>query len=401
VFCFIALVYFLLSFYYFFYCSEGGGGDESLFINDLLFIQTKGWFLALEKSISIPYLILGYPLSFFLKGYIALRVATVLVMLLLFFYFFKIVKIKATYFYGYLFFYMGTVPYFFVGTNDALFFTGLIVFMTEVFFFLENKKMNNQALAFSGLVISFFTRELILVYFPVVLLSFYFLYKAKFSFWSKKMVVPAVLFFFFLVLNIPCLLSKGKLSYDDKTPPITVKSSWSQRQYLAQLLVNKGELQNFSHPSWEQTDLYLKENGSDSLPNGILNGLTFDYRLTIKEFFKDFYYSLFFGFRQLGLLLLFPFYFIIKSIRKKTFWDLSLYIPYSLLLLLTIFSLIIISYIEARWHIAVFVLSIIFYTYYQLNNSINKGIVVANYTVLLSFSVWGIYGILHKFMGVI
>jgi hypothetical protein len=180
-----------------------------------------------------------------------------------------------------------------------------------------------------------------------------------------------------------------------------VKSSWSQRQYLAQLLVNKGELQNFSHPSWEQTDLYLKENGSDSLPNGILNGLTFDYRLTIKEFFKDFYYSLFFGFRQLGLLLLFPFYFIIKSIRKKTFWDLSLYIPYSLLLLLTIFSLIIISYIEARWHIAVFVLSIIFYTYYQLNNSINKGIVVANYTVLLSFSVWGIYGILHKFMGVI
>lgn len=401
VFTIVAFVYFLFSLYYFVFLSPAGSGDESLFINDLIFIKTKGWLLALEKSISIPYMILGYPFSFFFKEYLALRFVNIFLLLVLLFYFFKIVKTKVIYFYGYLFFYLGTVPYFFVGTNDALFFVGLIIFMTEVFCFLEYKKMNSQLLAFLGLVVSFFTRELILVYFPVLVLNFYFLYKEGFSFFNKKMMVPSVLFFLFLLFNTPCLLNKGRLSYDDKIPPSTVKATWSQRQYLAQLLVNKGELQNFSHPSWEQTDLYLKENGSDSLPNGILNGLTFDSSLTIKEFFKDFYYSLFFGFRQLGLLLLFPFYFIIRSLKKGAFWDSSLYVPYCLLLLLAIFSLIIISYIEPRWYIGVFVLSIVFYTQHQMKNDINKGIVFANYLVLLCFSLWGIYGILHKFMGVL
>jgi hypothetical protein len=261
--------------------------------------------------------------------------------------------------------------------------------------------MNSPALAFSGLVISLFTRELVLVYLPIIVLSFYFLNKAGFSFYTKKMIFPGLLVLFFMVLNVPCLEQKGKLCYDDKTPPSSVKASWTQRQYLAQLLVNKGELQNFTHPSWEQTNLYLKENGPNSLPNGILSGLTFDYKVTITEFFKDFYYSLFFGFRQLGLMLLFPFYYIIRNLKKGRFWDVTLYIPYSLLVMLSIFSLIIISYIEPRWYITVFIISIVFYAHHQMKNAIRKEIVIANYLILLSFSLWGIYGILHKFMGVL
>lgn len=393
-------VYFLFSFYYFFIIAEGGG-DEILFFNDLIFIKTYGWIAAIEKSISIPYMILVYPFSFFLKGYVALKVTNVFLLLLLLLYFFKIAKIKATPFYFYLFFFLATSKYFFAGTNDALFFTGIVIFMTEVFYFLENKKMNNQVLAFSGLIISFFTREMVLVYLPVVMLGLYFLYKNEFSLFNKKMIFPILLFFFFMGLNVPSLKLNNKLSYDDKTPSSEIKASWSQRQYLAQLLVNKGELQNFSHPSWEQTQEYLKKNGLNSLPNGIVEGLTFDYSVTIKEFFKDFYYSMFFGLRQLGLILLFPFYFIIRNLKKQNILNSEMYVPYSLILMLCVFSLIIISFIEPRWYIAVFISAIVFYNQYQVEKKINDNFIIANYLVLICFALYGVYGILHKFMRII
>jgi hypothetical protein len=258
-----------LSFYYFFIIADGGG-DETLFLNDLIFIKSQGWTSAIEKSISIPYMMLVYPFSFFVKQYMALKVANVFLLLFLLLYFFKIAKIKASPFYYYLFFFLAASKYFFAGTNDALFFTGLVVFMTEVFYFIENKKMNSQVLAFSGLIVSFFTREMFLVYLPLVMLGLYFLYKNGFSFFNKKMIFPIILFFFFMGVNVPSLKLNNKLSYDDKTPSSEIKASWSQRQYLAQLLVNKGELQNFSHPSWEQTQKYLIVNGPKSLPDGII-----------------------------------------------------------------------------------------------------------------------------------
>jgi hypothetical protein len=397
----VAFTYFLISFYYFFYLSKGGGGDESLFINDLIFIKTNGWFLAIEKNISIPYMLMGYPFSLFLTEYMALRTANVFLLLLLLLYFFKIAKIKASPFYYYLFFFLATSKYFFAGTNDALFFTGVIVFMTEVFYFIEKKKMNSQVLAFSGLIVSFFTREMFLIYLPVVMLGFYFLYKNEFSFLKKKMIFPILLFFFFIGVNFPSLKLNNKLSYDDKKPSSEIKASWTQRQYLAQLLVNKGELQNFSHPSWKQTQEYLIVNGPKSLPDGIIEGLTFDYSLTIKEFFKDFYYSMFFGFRQLGLILLFPFYFIIKNLKKENILNSDMYIPYSLILMLCVFSFIIISFIEPRWYIAVFICAIVFYDQYEVQKKISSYFISTNYIVLIFFSIYGIYNLLHKFFRII
>jgi hypothetical protein len=389
-----------LSFYYFFIIAESGG-DENLFFNDLIFIKTYGWIAAIEKSISIPYMILVYPFSFFLKEYMALRMANVLILILLLLYFSKIAKIKISPFYFYLFFFLATSKYFFIGTNDALFFTGLVIFMTEVFYFIENKKMNSQILAFSGLIVSFFTRELFLVYFPVVMLGFYFLYPERFVFFNKKMEVPLLLLFFFIGVNVPSLKLNNKLSYEDKTPPTEIKVSWSQRQYLAQLLVNKGEIKNFSHPSWKQTQEYIKKNGQKSLPDGIVDGLTFDYSLTIKEFFKDFYYSMFFGLRQLGLMILFPFYFIVRNLKKKNILNSEMYIPYSLIIMLGVFSLIIISFIEPRWYIAVFISAIIFFNQYQVQKKINGNFILGNYFVLTFFSSYGIYNLLHKFFGII
>lgn len=395
------LIYFIISFYYFFFLSEAGGGDESLFVSDLIFIKTNGWISAIEKSISIPYMLLVYPFSFYLKEYVALRIANVFLLVLLVLYFFKLAKIKTSSFYFYLFFFVATSKYFFAGTNDAIFFTGLVIFITEVFYFIENKVINSQVLAFSGLIVSFFTREMFVIYLPLVMLSLYFLYKNGFSFFNKKMIFPILLFFFFIGVNIPSLKLNNKLSYDDKTPPSEIKASWSQRQYLAQLLVNKGELQNFSHPSWEQTQEYLIVNGPNSLPDGIVEGLIFDYSLTIKEFFKDFYYSMFFGLRQLGLILLFPFYFIIRNLKIQNILNPEMYIPYSLILMLCIFSLIIISFIEPRWYISVFICAIVFYNKNQDEKKINPYYILINYLVFICFSFLGIYSVLHKFMRII
>jgi hypothetical protein len=47
--------YFLVSIVYFFFFIKKGDGDESLFINDLTFVQDHGWIAAIAKNISIPY----------------------------------------------------------------------------------------------------------------------------------------------------------------------------------------------------------------------------------------------------------------------------------------------------------------------------------------------------------
>ncbi len=388
--------YFLISFLFFFFFSQEGKGDESLFINDLIFIQRHGWVAAIEKSISIPYMILAYPFSIFFKEFVALRLVNFFLIIILLYYFLKIVKIKIIDFYLYLFFFLATSTVFFIGTNDALFFTGIIIFITEVFYFIEDKKMNNDVVAFSALILAFFTRELFLVYIPVVLLGLYFIYKNGYIFRNKKLIFPVILAVFFMVANIPSLKMNHKLSFDNKSAPSNMTVNWSQRQYLAQLLVNKGESENFSHPSWEQTQEYLNKNGSNSLPNGIVESLTFDYSLTFKEFFKDFYYSMFFGFRQLGLILFIPFYFLIINLKRKEFLKNEMYVPYSTFLMLFIFSFIIISYIELRWLVAVFIVSIVFYSKYQEQKKINLKIISVNYFIMICFSLLGIYGLVNR-----
>ncbi|MBC7606877.1 MAG: hypothetical protein H7199_07975 [Burkholderiales bacterium] len=392
----IAACYFLVSFIYFFFFNAGGGGDESLFVNDLLLIKSQGWIAAIEKSISIPYMLLAYPFSFFLEEYMALRLASLLLTFLILVYFFKIAKIRNSTFYFYFLFYAATSSFFFSGTNDICFFSGLIVFFAEVFYFIENKRWNHQILAFSGLVLSFFTRELFVVYLPVIVLAFYFLYKKGHLFFTAKMIFPALLFVVFLVLNGPSLLKNHQLSYDDKAPPKEMNVTWSQRQYLAQLMVNKGELPNFKHPSWKVTQDYLKQNGPDALPKTTLKSLTFDYQLTIIEFFKDLYYSLFFGFRQLGLILFVIFYLWAMEVKKGKILNAAMFVPIATFIMLSLFSFIIISFIELRWLIAVFTTSILFYDAYQAQNKINRFVILANYCILICFSMYGLYKLLPK-----
>lgn len=394
----VVLAYFFISAFYFL-GKVSGAGDESLFMDDLAFVKEKGWTVAIAKNISVPYLILAYPLSFFMENHLALRLVNVLLLALLFFYFYK-QKRKFTFpFYMYLLFFVSTVGYFFMGTNDTLFFVGLILFINEVSNLQTDGKWNG-ALAFSALLVAFFTRELVFVYFPVILLCFYAIY-IKRGFSKVKYWYPLGIFCLMVLLNIPSLTSKGKFSYDLKSPPSTTTATWAQRQYLAQLMVNKGELPNYKHPSWEQTDAYLEKYGADSLPKGILEGLFFDLKLTVVEFFKDFYYSVFFGFRQLGLILLVPLFFMIKNVFSSRKLEMTQLLPLSLWIMIAVFSLIIISFVELRWLAPVFILNIAYYNILQKDKKIPEIVVLLNYILLIAFSFYGCMNLSKKLIAIL
>lgn len=390
------VIYFAISMTYFFFFSTPGGGDETLFINDLLLIKSQGWNVAIAKNISIPYMLLAYPISFLMKEYFALRLVNVLLTVFLFYYFRKIACIRSLPFYGYLMFYMATSSFFVGGTNDIVFFIGIAFFLIETFYFLENKKMNAPVLAFGGLVIAFFTREMIVVYLPVVILAFYFLLKNGFRFNIRILAVPAGLFALFVVLNLPCLEAKHKLSYDDKSSP--AGTTWRQHQYLAQMLVNEGKIPNFKHQSWDETVAYLKKNGPDSLPKTVFESLIFDWKFTMVEFFKDFYYSMFFGLRQLGLILIFLCFVILNGLKNGRFFSPELFVPLAVMGMVALFSLIVISFIELRWLIAAFLIAIVYYSYRQSKKEIDWRFLIANYAIFVCFSLYGVYNLLPKLL---
>ncbi len=370
------------------------GGDEFLFLSDLQLIKNTGWYNAIIQNVSIPYMLLTYPFSFILEDDVALRLVNTVLLLLLFLYFFYVGQVKFKSTYSYLFFFISTVGYFYFGTNDCLFFVSLIVFFNEVNNAVHKKNVQFD-LALSGLIIAFFTRELFLVYLPIIIIGLYLMYNSGCRF-SKKTLYPLGIFVFLLMLNIPSIEKNGTLSFDRKNPPEGINVSWSQRQYLAQLMVNKGELSNGQHPSWELTELYVDKNGKESLPNGILSGIAFDYRLTIKEFFKDFGYCMTYSFRSLGLMLLLTFFYWFRKMKQGKSIALYNFVPFATLTMLMIFSFIIISYVELRWLSAVFVMTIVYYSQMEQQHKISNYLILANYAVLFFLSFYGVFRILYK-----
>ena len=65
---YLMFIYLFVGIYYF--MNSSVGGDEVLFISDIELIKNMGWIEAIRKNISIPYMILSYPFSLFLKNYL-------------------------------------------------------------------------------------------------------------------------------------------------------------------------------------------------------------------------------------------------------------------------------------------------------------------------------------------
>lgn len=391
----ILVLFYVLVATYFFISRPAGGGDEILFISDLQFIKENGWLKSIQKNVSIPYMILALPFSFFLEDFIALRLVNVILLFFLFGYFYKREIKDNFFFFPYLLFYISASGFYYFGTNDVLFFIALVIFFNEVHrCYNENEWSPNLAL--SALIIAVFTRELYLVYLPVIVLGLYLLLKKKYRI-SQKSIIPIFLFLFLLTMNIPSLLRSGTLSYDTKSPPIAIEASWSQRQYLAQLKVNKGQLENMQHPSWNETQDYLNIHGADSLPDGIIKGMTKDFKLTISEFFKDIWYIVIFHTRFMGLMLIISMsYWGWEMIRAKKLLIEKHLIPIITLIMIMIFSLIIISFVELRWLSPVFIMCVVYYNFLEKRKKIPNLIIKSNLIFLCFVMVYGLYGLIER-----
>jgi len=379
---------------YYFLNKPAGGGDEGLFMADLALIHQKGWLVAIKQNISIPYMLLVYPLSFFLEGFIALRLVNIILLISLLFYFYKIEEKKNLIFYSYFLFYISTIGFFYTGINDVLFIVTLVIFLNGIYRLSNNKPTSINCLL-TALVVVFFTRQLFLVFLPIIFFGCYILYKSNIKF-NKHIWIPIFVFIFFFVFNLPSIMENGNLSYDKKSPPESMHVTWSQRQYLAQIMVNNGKLKNGQHPSWEQTQQYIKVHGKESLPNGVLKGLTQDYSLTIKEFFKDFVSSIFYGSRQLGLMLLITLFYLAYQAYKTRRVIIKHFVPMATLAMLLIFSLIIISYVELRWLTPVFIMTIVYYYDLEKDKRLPVKLIQLNYLVLVSFAIYGLVGLINK-----
>ncbi len=374
-----------------------GSGDEALFIRDLQFIASEGWMAALKKGISIPYMLLVYPFAQVVEAYIALRLINILLFLGLLFYFYHCRNLRSLNFYLLLLFFYSTVGYFLFGINDTLFIVAMVIFFSETYFVLMSEEKERVTLLGIALVVAVFTRELFIVFLPVVLLSFYLLFRRK-QIIHKSLLLPGVVCFLFLLLNVPSLQENNTLSYDVKAPPESAQANWAQRQYYAQLLVNEGKLKNYNHPTWAETDTYLIKNGEDALPNGIVSGMLFDIGLTIKEFFKDLGYIGIFTTRQLGLVLPIMLIFGLREFFSKKKMTPHSYISVLVLSMILIFALIIISFVELRWLGSVFILAILSYSILEKEMKIPPFLSFVNYVFISCISLYGIYGFIQKLL---
>jgi hypothetical protein len=317
----------------------------------------------------------------------------VLLFVLLLVYFHKWGGIKNKLFYYYFLFLSG-FGWFLTGTNDTLLVVSLVVFFNEIYKLLEHKEKSNIVLLWCALITAFFTRELFFIYLPAVFLSVWLIWKQGNNL-TEKFYIPLLLFSFFILINLPSIEKNHKLSFDDKTPPKDIKANWAQRQYLAQLLVNEGKLKDQQHPSWEETTAYLSEHGENSLPKSISAGILFDLKLTIKEFFKDFISSIWYSIRQTGFIFIIILgYFLYKIVKREM--TQNLYLPFVSLLTVAIFSFIIISYVEPRWLMTSFILSMLYFSELENNKSIHKNIVLLNHIVLILVVFYGTYKVFLK-----
>lgn len=365
-----------------------GAGDEALFLSDLDLIKNNGWVYAIGNKISIPYMILVYPFSFLFEDFIALRLVNFILFGFLFLYFVKKKIVEDGLFYYILLFFSST-GWYLIGTNDVLFTIAFIVFFCETYLLLQDKSSGSNSMFWSSLLVAFFTRELFLIFLPAVFISFFLIYKKKHNLF-RKLFVPIFLFVLLLFINVPSLVKNKSLSYDNKVPPKGIHSTWGQRQYLAQLLVNAGKLENHQHPSFKETDAYLKAHGDDSLPKTVVATMLFDVKLTVTEFFKDFAEVLFYSVRATGLIILLTLLHLLLSLFRRKI-DYDLYIPLILFVTIALISLIIISYVEARWLVPVYIMALLYYSNNIKKITLFQKTFIANLLLTSFVMLFGIY----------
>lgn len=344
-----AFIQLIMSLWYTLYIRPEGAGDEGHFISAMNKIMEEGWKSATCFGISVPYQLLVMPLNLVMPTYIALRVTNLLLLLTFGWYLYNKLHIKHGFTLSIIISYVATSSFYMFGTNDALFSLALCIFFTESYYMISQKSYTNPTWALIGLCLAIFTRELIIVFMPVIIPLLYMGWK-NIAFTRKSILITGGIALFLITLNGYSLTYKNRLSYDNKIAPPGL--SWTQLRYLTQLEVNAGRIAEGQNVSWEKLRNYLDTYGENSLPKTVIESIFFDVRLTINQYFQDLKSSILRLFRQLGLLLIIPFISILL-IKDRIERLKQSYLIILLWLVLSIFCCIIISNIELRWLAAV------------------------------------------------
>jgi hypothetical protein len=359
-----ASIQLVMCLWYTLFLRKAGAGDESHFIAALEMIRTQGWESATRFGISIPYLLLALPLQLFIPSYLALRIVNLLLLFIFIWYVYNKIRIQHTFTLSILISYIATSSFYLFGTNDALLSITLGIFFTETYFLIRDRFFANPTWALVSLCVAFFTRELFLIYLPMVLLTLFIAWKHR-ALTRKSLYITGVFSLFMILLNGYALKHNQRLSYDNKIAPPGL--SWTQLTYLSQLEANAGRRPEGQYVSWDELRTYLDTHGEGSLPNSIGESIFFDLRFTLSESVKNMKSSIISLIRQLGLLLIFPFLtffmFTYKHDRIRQGYLIAL-----LWGILCIFCLIIIATVELRW-LAAIVLTYLTTSYDYTNES--------------------------------
>lgn len=382
----LVLFYAILSISYWTIFLATGEGDEDLMALYLDEAKVRGFYWLIQSgNFSVPFSFIVYPLSLIFPSYLALRISSLAGTILLYFYLNRRLNFKSQSFNNHILFYLFSGS-FLLGTNDNLLFCLLTVFSTEVYLVLAKRQERIPRYAIVCMVTSLFTRQMAIIYFPVILAGLILVYFRKRILWKEYQAVLVSALFWF-GLNLPSIQQSGLISFDNKDTKNQKGMSWVQRQYLSQLYANEGKLPEFSHVTWEETYEYLEENGKESLPKTSLDAIFFDPSLTFNEFVKDFAYMIYAGFRQCGLGVFFPALGIWIFIKFGNTG--AGYMGGAQLFLMLAISFLIISYIEIRWLAPVFIMGVVGLEDAIRSKQAPSYLDISNQLILLALGLYG------------
>src|SRR6185437_7797625 len=147
----------------------------------------------------------------------------------------------------------------------------------------------------------------------------------------------------FIFQQYPSLKVNKALAFERKIPddtltyrrkaPDTVKSSWTQRLALTEVLLEQGKKKLHVgpvYPSWVQTDEYIAKNGQNSLPATAFQVPRWNFKYFIRHLLKGTLMVLYSFVRESGLIFIFPLIFLFrvsfKDYRKYAFFTVAMLI---------------------------------------------------------------------------
>lgn len=269
---------------------------------------------------------------------------------------------------------MIVVSFIFSGINDTF-----ITFFTILFFIILYKIKGNKGkknllyFFFIGGVFALIlsTRKMGVLLFPTfifVLILYFYNQKFGFKIIMNRVSIIAVSFLLGLLLfNYPSLKENGKLSFHEKKIE-TEGVSWPQLQYLTAIWLEEGKVEYGKHCKPKDVIAYISKNGNKSLPNSVLETMTFNIGRSFKTSTREAIYLIKPYTRILGLVFVFGLFFFLIGVFKKEITLKKIinngiavfFINYNIIIVL-----IICSYVEPRWFLPIIVLiPIMFFSYF-------------------------------------